>query len=137
MSAQSARRQVNWCKGRLQVSKTSCPSASMVIREITKSLYEKYKVGDRIRRYESTFGKDATVRLDCYTEGVIEKSYPDLTDWLFDYRIDKCVSNGAEIKAPAWIIGHLAIGTHHHDRHIVLLQNAVPAVTYTQENLIL
>ena len=105
--------------------------------EITKSLYEKYKVGDRIRRYESTFGKDATVRLDCYTEGVIEKSYPDLTDWLFDYRIDKCVSNGAEIKAPAWIIGHLAIGTHHHDRHIVLLQNAVPAVTYTQENLIL
>lgn len=105
--------------------------------EITKSLYEKYKVGDRIRRYESTFGKDATVRLDCYTEGVIEKSYPDLTDWLFDYRIDKCVSNGAEIKAPAWIIGHLAIGTHHHDRHIVLLQNAVSAVTYTQENLIL
>ena len=92
---------------------------------------------DRIRRYESTFGKDATVRLDCYTEGVIEKSYPDLTDWLFDYRIDKCVSNGAEIKAPAWIIGHLAIGTHHHNRHIVLLQNAVPAVTYTQENLIL
>ena len=105
--------------------------------EIAKSIYEKYKVGDRIRRYESTFGKDATVRLDCYTEGVIEKSYPNLIDWLFDYRIDKCVSTGTEINAPAWIIGHLSVGTYHHDRHVVLLQNAVPTITYTQENLIL
>lgn len=69
--------------------------------EIIKTVYEKYQVGDRIRRYESTFGKDATVRLNCYTEGVIEKSYPSLIDWLFDYRIDKCMRNGTEIKAPA------------------------------------
>ena len=41
MSAQSARRQVNWCKGRLQVSKTSCPSASMVIPVRLLSLYTK------------------------------------------------------------------------------------------------
>lgn len=26
--------------------------------EIVKAVYEKYQVGDRIRRYESTFGKD-------------------------------------------------------------------------------
>ena len=57
--------------------------------EIVKAVYEKYQIGDRIRRYESTFGKDAAVRLNCYTEGVIEKSYPSLIDWLFDYRIDK------------------------------------------------
>lgn len=77
------------------------------------------------------------MRLDCYTEGVIEKSYPSLVDWLFDYRIDKCVSNGAEIKAPAWIIGHLSVGSYHHDKHVVLLQKAASTVTYTQENLIL
>lgn len=105
--------------------------------EIVKAVYEKYQVGDRIRGYESTFGKDATVRLDCYTEGVIEKSYPSLVDWLFDYRIDKCVSNGTEIKSPAWIIGHLSVGSYHHDKHVVLLQKAASTVTYTQENLIL
>lgn len=105
--------------------------------EIVKAVYEKYQIGDRIRRYESTFGKDAAVRLDCYTEGVIEKSYPSLVDWLFDYRIDKCVSNGTEIKPPAWIIGHLSVGSYHHDKHVVLLQKAASTVTYTQENLIL
>ena len=78
--------------------------------EIVKAVYEKYQVGDRIRRYESTFGKDATVRLNCYTEGVIEKSYPSLIDWMFDFRIDRCVGNGREIIAPAWIIGHLSVG---------------------------
>lgn len=44
--------------------------------EIVKAVYEKYQVGDRIRRYESTFGKDAAVRLNCYTEGVIRSHIP-------------------------------------------------------------
>lgn len=29
---------------------------------------------------------------------------------MFDFRIDKCVGNGKEITAPAWIIGHLSVG---------------------------
>lgn len=43
--------------------------------EIAKELYEKYHIGDRIRLYESTFGKDAVLRLDSYTEGIVINSY--------------------------------------------------------------
>lgn len=103
--------------------------------EIVKTVYEKYKVGDRIRSYESTFGKNSVVRLDSYSEGVIEKSYPGLIDWMFDFRIDRCVGNGKEITAPAWIIGHLSVGRSHHDKSVVLVKKAIPVVTFTQEKL--
>lgn len=92
--------------------------------EIIKTVYEKYQVGDRIRSYETTFGKNSVVRLDSYSEGVIEKSYPGMTDWMFDFWIDKCVGNGEEIIAPAWIIGHLSIGRSHHDKSVILVKNS-------------
>lgn len=90
--------------------------------EIVKTVYEKYKVGDRIRSYESTLGKNSVVRLDSYSESVIEKSYPGLIDWMFDFRIDRCVGNGKEITAPAWVIGHLSVGRSHHDKSVVLVK---------------
>lgn len=92
--------------------------------EIAKELYEKYKVGDRVRLYESTFGKDAVLRLDSFTEGVIIKSYPNLIDYQFDFKVDKCVMNGHEIKAPAWIIGSIHHGVNHSSAEVKLLKRA-------------
>lgn len=89
--------------------------------EIAKELYEKYKVGDRIRLYESTFGRDAVLRLDSYTEGTIIKSYPDTIDYKFDLKVDRCVMNGKEIKAPAWVIGSIHHGINHSSREVKLL----------------
>lgn len=54
---------------------------------------------------------------------------------MFDFRIEKCVGNGKEITAPAWIIGHLSVGRSHHDKSVVLVKKAIPVVTYTQEKL--
>ena len=82
---------------------------------------EQYKVGDRIRDYESTFGKDSVLRLDSYTEGVVIKSYPDLIDYQLDFRVDKCVSLGHEIKAPAWIIGSIHRGVDHSSTQVIKL----------------
>lgn len=89
--------------------------------ELEKKLFEKYKVGDRVRYYESTFGKDSVLRLDCYEEGVVIKSYPDLIDYQFDFRVDKCVSLGHEIKAPAWVIGSIHRGVDHSSTQVIKL----------------
>lgn len=43
---------------------------------------------------------------------------------MFDFRIDKCVGNGREITAPAWIIGHLSIGRS--NKSVVLVKKAIP-----------
>lgn len=96
--------------------------------EIAKELYEKYKVGDRIRLYESTFGKDAVLRLDSYKEGIIIKSYPNIIDYQFDFRVEKCVMNGEEIKAPAWVIGYVWRGVNHSSTEIELLERAEECV---------
>ena len=92
--------------------------------EIAKELYEKYHVGDRIRMYESTFGKDAVLRLDSYTEGIIIQSYPDMIDYKFDFQIDKCVMNGKEITDPAWVIGSIHHGINHSSTEVKLLTKA-------------
>lgn len=92
--------------------------------EIAKELYEKYHVGDRIRLYESTFGKDAVLRLDSYTEGLIINSYPDMIDYKFDFKVDKCVMNGNEIKAPAWVIGSIHHRVAHSSTEVKLLKKA-------------
>lgn len=89
---------------------------------MAKELYAKYEVGDRIRYYESTFGKDAVLRLDSYTEGVIINSYPDILDYKFDFLVDKCVMNGKEIKAPAWVIGSIHKGVNHSCTEVKLLE---------------
>lgn len=91
---------------------------------IAKELYEKYHVGDRVRLYESTFGKDAVLRLDSYYEGVIINSYPDIIDYKFDFIVDKCVMNGDEIKAPAWVIGSTHHGINHSSTKVRLLKKA-------------
>lgn len=91
---------------------------------VTKTLYEKYHVGDRIRLYESTFGKDAVIRLDSYYEGTIVKSYPSITDYEFDFIVDKCVMSNNEITSPAWIIGHLYQGVRHSSREVKMLKKA-------------
>ena len=99
--------------------------------ELAKELYEKYKVGDRIRLYESTFGKDAVLRLDSYYEGIIINSYPAIIDYNFDFIVDKCVMNGEEIKAPAWVIGSTHHGVSHSSTEVKLLKRA-PKDEYTQ-----
>lgn len=44
---------------------------------------------------------------------------------MFDFRIDRCVGNGREITAPAWIIGHLlSIGRS--NKSVVLVKKAIP-----------
>ncbi len=90
--------------------------------EVAKELYEKYKVGDRIRLYESTFGKDAVLRLDSYTEGIVINSYPCIIDYEFDFRVDKCVINGNEIKATSWVIGSIHHGVSHSSTKVRLLE---------------
>lgn len=120
------------CKKESKLIHQSCPSFENVLSicekkhtvELTITLKQKYQVGDRIRHYESTFGKDSVLRLDSYTEGVIIKSYPFVTSYQFDYVVDKCVMNGHEIKAPAWIIGHVVEGVNHSDNTIKLLKKA-------------
>ncbi len=92
--------------------------------EIAKELYSKYHVGDRIRLYESTFGKDSVLRLDSYTEGIIITSYPCIIDYKFDFKVDKCVMNGHEIKAPAWVIGSIHRGVDHSSKKVKLLKKA-------------
>lgn len=92
--------------------------------EIAKEIYEKYHVGDRIRLYESTFGKDAVLRLDSYTEGIVIKSYANIIDYQFDFKVDKCVMNGNEIKAPAWVIGSIHRGVGHSSTEVKLLKKA-------------
>jgi len=103
---------------------------------VAKTIYEKYHVGDRIRLYESTFGKDAVIMLDSYCEGVIVKSYPSITDYEFDFIVDKCVMNNTEIISPAWIIGHLHQGVRHSSREVKLLEKAKTKNDFEQLSLI-
>ena len=104
--------------------------------EIAKELYEKHHVGDRVRLYESTFGKDAVLRLDSYTEGIIINSYPCLIDYQFDFKVDKCMMNGKEIKAPAWVIGSIHHGVNHSSTEVKLLKKAKENVMYKQLSFI-
>lgn len=50
-----------------------------------------------------------------------KKNYPRLTNWMFDFRIDRCVGNEREITAPAWIIGHLSVGRS--NKSVVLVKS--------------
>lgn len=102
---------------------------------MAKALYEKYHVGDRIRLYESTFGKEAVIRLDSYCEGVIVNSYPSITDYQFDFIVDRCVMNNNEIKSPAWIIGHLHRGIRHSSAEVKLLKKAEKPISFEQLSL--
>lgn len=102
---------------------------------VTKTLYEKYHVGDRIRLYESTFGKDAVIRRDSYCEGTIVKSYPSITDYEFDFIVDKCVISNNEITSPAWIIGHLHQGVRHSSAEVKLLKKAEKPISFEQLSL--
>lgn len=104
--------------------------------ELTKQLYEKYHVGDRIRLYESTFGKDAVIRLDSYCEGVITRSYPNLIDYQFDFVVDVCVINGIPLKKDAWVIGSLHRGVDHSNTCVKLLEKAQPDVLYEQMSFV-
>jgi len=99
--------------------------------EMAKELYQKYYVGDRIRYYESTFGKDAVLRLDSYTEGVVVNTYPGITSYNLDFKVDTCVMNGHEIKSPAWVIGHIVKGVRHGSAELRLLKRANKS-NYTQ-----
>ena len=90
--------------------------------EIDKRLFSRFKVGDRVRLYESTFGKDAVLKLDSYTEGIVIKSYADLIDYKFDFLVDRCVMNGQEITAPAWVIGSTHYGVNHSSTEVELLK---------------
>lgn len=36
-----------------------------------------------------------------HTCEITKSNYPGLTNWMFDFRIDRCVGNGREITAPA------------------------------------
>ena len=92
--------------------------------EMAKELDEKYKLGDRIRLYESTFGKDAVLRLDSYKEGIVVKSYPNIIGYQFDFKVDKCVMNGKEINALAWVIGSIHRGVEHSSTEVKLLKKA-------------
>ena len=92
--------------------------------EIAKELFEKYQVGDRIRLYESTFGKDAVIRLDSYYEGIIVRSYPNIINYEFDFKVDKCMINGHELKAPAGVIGSIIHGVRHSSTEVKLLKRA-------------
>jgi len=104
-----------------QILVSRCGSHNCVI---AKELYEKYKVGDRIRYYDSTFGKESVLKLDCYTEGVIVHSYPGIIDYMFDFKVDKCVMNGKKIKPPAWIIGNVTHCVSHSSQQVKLLNRA-------------
>lgn len=91
--------------------------------QLDKTLYPKYQVGDRIRYYESTFGKDAIIRLDSYREGIVTASYPDIIDYRFDFQVDTCVMNGRPLPSTAWVIGSVCRGVNHHSTEVELISN--------------
>ena len=89
--------------------------------EISKQLYEKYKVGDTVRVYESTFGKDSVIIKDCYTEGIIIRSYPNIIDYQFDFKPTKIVFNGKMLPVSAWGYAEIHKGVDHHRRDVELI----------------
>lgn len=91
---------------------------------LAKQIYKKYDVGDVVRIYESTFGKDSVLRLDSFYEGPILRIYPYIIDYKFDMLVEKAVFNGKDVPADGWIYGHVIHGHDHHRRDVELIRKA-------------
>ena len=91
---------------------------------LAKQIYKKYEVGDTVRVYDTTFGKDSVIRLDNYQEGIVIRIYPNIIDYQFDMQINKVVSNGEELLTTSWMYGHVLQGHDHHRRDTELIKRA-------------
>lgn len=92
--------------------------------ETEKELYQKFEVGDIVRVYESSFGKDAVLRLHSFYEGPIVKVYPFITDYDFDFMVEKAVFRGKELPSHSWVYGHVIRGHASHSRAVRLIRRA-------------
>lgn len=91
---------------------------------LAKQIYKKYDVGDVVRIYESTFGKDSVLRLDSFKEGPIVRIYPYIIDYRFDMLVQKAVFNGKDLPAESWVYGYVMHGHDHHRRDVELIRKA-------------
>ncbi len=80
--------------------------------------------GDIVRVYESSFGKDSVLRLHSFYEGPIVKVYPLITDYDFDFMVEKAVSHGKELPSHSWMYGHVIRGHASHSRDVRLIRKA-------------
>jgi hypothetical protein len=90
--------------------------------EISIERYAKYRVGDTIRVYESTFGKDSVIRKDCYTEGIVVKSYPSILDYCLDFKPTKIVFYDEILPKTAGGYAEIHTGVEHHRRDVELVK---------------
>ncbi len=103
---------------------------------LAKQLYPKFEIGDTVRIYGSTFGKDAVIRTDCYDEGIIVESYNSIIDCEFDMLITKAVMNGKQLPSNSWRYGTIIHGHRHHARDVDIVKK-VEKVNYEQLSLLI
>ena len=99
-----------------------CPSNHTILMD--KKLYPKYHVGDVVRIYGTTFGKDSVIRLDFYDEGTIINSYPSILDYQFDMKIEKSVMFGKPLPLHNSRYNTVIHGHEHHRRDTILIKKA-------------
>lgn len=101
---------------------SDCPNSHRVL--LHKEVYQKYRIGDQVRIYDTTFGKDSVIKPNWYTEGIIIASYEGITDYEFDMRITEVVCGGEKIPETSWLYGHILKSHKHHRNDVKLIKRA-------------
>jgi hypothetical protein len=80
-----------------------------------------FQIGDRVRLYHSTFGKDAEIIFDTYTEGIVIAKERSIINYLLSVKIDKAIFNNKSIPKRSWIYGYIVRGVQSDDNTVELL----------------
>ena len=90
-------------------------------RIIKEKYYTKYKAGDHIRVYETTFAKESRLILNSYSDGIVTKIYPGIGGYYLDYIVKREVLLGEETPSSSWVIGKTRTGLRHDSKYIKLI----------------
>ena len=96
-----------------------CPNGHMP--EIKKEIDDVFQIGDRVRLYDSTFGQDAKIIFDSYTEGIVVAKERSIISYSLSVKIDKAISRGKPIPKKSWLYGYIIKGVDSDSNALELL----------------
>lgn len=96
-----------------------CPNGHRL--QVKKEIDDIFQIGDRVRMYDSTFGKDSEIIYGTYTEGIVVNKERDIINYSLSVKIDIVVSDGKPIPKTSWMYGHIVRGVQSDSRTVELL----------------
>ncbi|MCT4507919.1 MAG: hypothetical protein N4A48_04035 [Tepidibacter sp.] len=88
---------------------------------IKKEIDDIFQIGDRIRIYESSFGKDAKIDYTSYKEGIVIEKELSIINYHLSMKVDIAVHQSKHINKKSWVYGSVIKGVQSDDNLIELL----------------